>query len=191
MPPCYLFPSSLGKMHKILRLILPFARTRILLKFGNTIWRDEWISIPSNMTGVTVVSRLPGSNKMSCFPFRSLMPLRASFSRSLMCHSEIAAQTILLISRLLANNRTPHPHALLNGETHIEMSFLFHPLPSFSNQSHSHVLTAAHATAAKQVLKRVPYEPALTQPRSRALDPDLFKWSSLYHNRLRAAAALD
>lgn len=68
----------------------PFARTPIPLEFGNTIWRDDWIPVPSNITG-SLVSCLPGTNKMSCFPFGPLMPLWASFCRSLMCHSEIIA----------------------------------------------------------------------------------------------------
>lgn len=84
------FPTLIHQATQIYSPNPPFARTPIPLEFGNMIWRDDWILVPSNITG-SLVSCLAGSNKMSCFPFGPLMPLWASFCRSLMCHSEIIA----------------------------------------------------------------------------------------------------
>lgn len=71
MPSCHLFPTLIHQATQIFSPNPPFARTPIPLKFGNTIWIDDWIPVPSNITG-SLVSCLPGSNKMSCFPFGTL-----------------------------------------------------------------------------------------------------------------------
>ena len=82
------FPTLIHQAMQIFWPNPPFAHTSIQLEFSNTIWRADWIAALSNITG-SLVSGLLGSNKMSCIPFGSLMPLWASFCRSLMCHSEI------------------------------------------------------------------------------------------------------
>lgn len=92
------FPALIHQATQIFSPNPPFACTPIPLEFDNTIWRADWIPPPSNIIGL-LVSCLQGSNKMSCFPFGPLMPLWASFCRSLMCHSEITA----LVSNLLVD----------------------------------------------------------------------------------------
>lgn len=166
------------------------------------IWRADWIPARSNITG-SLVSCLPGSNTMSCFPFGPLMPLWASFCRSLMCHSEMVAlvSNQLVDLKIIAQQqvsllRPVHPrqgNPGMGGCWGVLLS-LFPPFclvvalqPRLSPSAHS----CWCRRATKQVLRRVPVEPSLTQPGGRALDSDLFKWSFLYHNRLRVAAALD
>lgn len=84
------FPTLIHQAMQIFWPNPPFAHTSIQLEFSNTIWRADWIASLSNITG-SLVSGLPGSNEMSCIPFGSVMPLWASFCRSLNCHSEIIA----------------------------------------------------------------------------------------------------
>lgn len=96
-----ILPSFPTLIHQATQIFLPnppFARTRIPLEFSNMIWSDDWIPVPSNITR-SLGSCLPGSNKMSCFPFGLLMLLWASFCTSPMCHSEIIA----LASNLLVD----------------------------------------------------------------------------------------
>lgn len=135
----------------------PFARTPIPLEFGNTIWRDDWIPVPSNITG-SLVSCLPGTNKMSCFPFGLLMPLWASFCRSLMCHSEIIAldSDLLVDLEIIGRQQvspplSPRPPSMGKPRRwmilrclplFLSLSFLL----SLSNHGRPQVLTAASAT---------------------------------------------
>lgn len=84
------FPTLIHEATQIFSSNPPFAHVPIPLEFGNTIWRDDWILNQSNITR-SLVSCVSGSNKMSCLPFGLLMPLWASFCRSLMCHGDIIA----------------------------------------------------------------------------------------------------
>lgn len=146
-----------------------------------------------------VASLLPpgGSNKMSCFPCGPLMPLRASFRTSSMCHSETVASDTNQLVDLEINTRQQVPlrptwMGKPRREDDIETSpcvfatlLLFfsppththtHALLTLSNRRRPQVHAAAGChRATKRVLKRVPHEPSLSQPGGRALDPDLFK----------------
>lgn len=84
------FPTLIHEATQIFSSNPPFAHAPIPPEFGNTIWRDDWILNQSNITR-SLVSCVSGSNKMSCLPFGLLMPLWASFCRSLMCHGDITA----------------------------------------------------------------------------------------------------
>lgn len=104
------FPTLIHQATQIFSRNPPFARTALPPEFSNMIWSDEWNHVPSNIAR-SRVSRLHGSNKMSCFPFGPLMPLWASFCRSLMCHNEIVAldSNPLVDLELTGRGQTPSP----------------------------------------------------------------------------------
>lgn len=128
---------------------------------------------------------------MSCFPCGPLMPLRASFRTSSMCHSETVASDTNQLVDLEINTRQQvplRPTAMGKHEDDIEMLpcvFATHTPPptpppaplllTLSNRRRPQVHAAGCHRATKRVLKRVPHEPSLSQPGGRALDPDLFK----------------
>lgn len=127
---------------------------------------------------------------MSCFPCGPLMPLRASFRTSSMCHSETVASDTNQLVDLEINTRQQVPlrptwMGKRRREDDIEMlPRVFATLPpslaplllTLSNRRRPQVHAAAGChRATKRVLKRVPHEPSLSQPGCRALDPDLFK----------------
>lgn len=103
-------------------------------------------------------------------------------------YSSVFSKPCVLIWRISGYKRVFSWAPSFHGQSEMSSLLSVSVLPMFVHDC-SHICRRHSAT--KRVLRRVPVEPPLAQPGGRALDPDLFKWSSLYHNRLRAAAALD
>lgn len=92
MPSCHPFQARFTEPRRSSCLI-PHPLHALRSRWTLVIWSGAMTEITSCPISPGRGSQcLAGSNEMSCFPLGPLMPLWASFCRSLLCHSEIIAQ---------------------------------------------------------------------------------------------------